>query len=409
MKRSGQRKNRVFRTFNPHHINNSTVNHDARKERHQKLFGKTRSKVARLKQLHARRNRHTHNARTRFCDPLHGYSTAQRLFGRVMAVSLMLLMINSASPSFAYDLGGAYNSEVYDNLAVNTDLSFYSDQDGYITKTMPSDGEARYLNRGNEFVTHEVQPGDTLSVIAYRYDLSMNTILWANSSLGTGNYLKLGQEIKIPPTDGYGVKIKDGDTVESLVEKYEGELDNTFAYNDISADSALTIGDDLFIVEGEKPYVYVATTTRNDYSTTNYANTTRISENQIVAPNANGWMRPTTGSLTQGFRWGHYAYDIGDRSKPPIVAIDSGTVLRADYGWNGGYGNVVTIDHGNGYTSLYAHMEELYVVAGDDLNQGTVIGKMGATGRVYGATGIHLHFELIYNGVKVDPAQVFGW
>jgi murein DD-endopeptidase MepM/ murein hydrolase activator NlpD len=359
--------------------------------------------------MSARRTRHTHNARTRFCDPLHGYSPAQRLFGRVLALSMVLLVINSANPSYAYDLGGSYNSEVYDNLEINTDLSFYSDQDGYITKTMPSDGEARYLNRGHEFVTHEVQPGDTLSVIAYRYDLSMNTILWANSSLGSGHYLKLGEEIKIPPADGYGVKIKSGDTLDALVEKYEGEIDETLVYNDLSADDALPIGDELFVVDGEKPYVYVATTTRNDYSSTSYANTTRVSSSQVVATPTNGWVRPTAGALTQGYRWGHYAYDIADRSKPPIISVADGVVTRADYGWNGGYGNVVEIDHGDGYTTLYAHQEEIYVVAGDEVKQGSVIGKMGASGRVYGATGIHLHFELILNGVKVNPAQVFGW
>lgn len=354
---------------------------------------------------------HHHNARTRFCDPLNGYSPAQRLFGRVVVLCTVLLIINSVNPSLAYDMGGSYNSEVYDNLAVNTDLSFYSDQDGYITKTMPSDGEARYLNRGHEFVTHEIQQGDTLSVIAYRYDLSMNTILWANPSLGSGNYLKLGESIKIPPADGYGVKVKSGDTTSKLVEKHEGNLDETLVYNDLTSDSSLAIGDELFIVDGEKPYEYYATTTtRNTTTTANYANTTRVASSQVVsAPNSNGWIRPTSGSLTQGYRWGHYAYDIADRSQPPIVSVESGTITRADYGWNGGYGNMVEIDHGNGYKTLYAHMEELYVVAGDEVQQGTVIGKMGNTGRVYGATGIHLHFELIKDGVKINPSPVFGW
>ncbi|MBT5015980.1 peptidoglycan DD-metalloendopeptidase family protein [Candidatus Peregrinibacteria bacterium] len=391
----------------PSKINNN-VNHDARKERHHKLFGKTRSRVARFNQIRGRLNRHAHNGRTRFCDPLHGHSPAQRLFFRVAGLCMVLLIINSANPSYAYDLGGSYNSEVYDSLEVNTNLSFYSDQDGYITKTMPSEGEARYLNRGSEYVTHEVQPGDTLSVIAYRYDLSMNTILWANSSLGNGNYLKLGEEIKIPPADGYGVKVKSGNTLTALVEKYEGDEEQTLAFNELAEDGTLIVGEELFIVDGEKPYVYVAATTRNDY-TTSYANTTRISNDIVATPTGNGWVRPTSGALTQGYRWGHYAFDIADRGKPPIVAADGGTVLQADYGWNGGYGNVVKIDHGNGYITLYAHMEELYVVAGDSVNAGTVIGKMGATGRVYGATGIHLHFELIYNGVKVNPSQVFGW
>lgn len=321
---------------------------------------------------------------------------------------MVLFIINSTTPTFAYDLGGAYNSDVYDNLAIDSEVAFYSDQDGYITKTMPSDGEARYLNRGNESVTHEIQPGDTLSVIAYRYDLSMNTILWANPKLGSGNYLKLGQEIEIPPADGYEVTVGSSDTLEKLVTKYEGNLEETIALNELDAEGTIAKGQDLFIVDGEKPYVYVATSTRNN---TSYANTTRISASTsvVAAPGGDGWVRPTSGALTQGYRWGHYAYDIADRSKPPVVAVDGGTVIRADYGWNGGYGNVVEIDHGNGYVSLYAHLEEIYVVSGDSVNQASVIGKMGASGRVYGATGIHLHFELVKNGVKINPSSVFGW
>jgi murein DD-endopeptidase MepM/ murein hydrolase activator NlpD len=85
-----------------------------------------------------------------------------------------------------------------------------------------------------------------------------------------------------------------------------------------------------------------------------------------------------------------------------------GTVIKASSGtYGGGYGNHVIIDNGNGIKTLYAHMEYLSVSVGDHVTQGQVIGKMGRTGNVRGRTGIHLHFEVIQNGVKKSPGNYF--
>lgn len=81
-----------------------------------------------------------------------------------------------------------------------------------------------------------------------------------------------------------------------------------------------------------------------------------------------------------------------------IVAFDSGKVVFA--GYNGGYGNVVYIDHGNGYQTRYAHQQYLNVKVGDYVQKGDVLGYMGATGNV---TGAHLHFEVRINGSTVNP------
>jgi len=287
--------------------------------------------------------------------------------------------------------------------------------DGYITKAMPSEGEARYLNRGNEEVVHVVTPGESLSVVAYKYDLNMATILWQNPTLGNGYLLKVGQEIKIPPADGYEVKVDSGKTLDSLIEKYDGDRDQTIAINDLDEEGTLVEGSDLFIVGGEKPYTYVATadtrttTVRSD----DYVRGTMApapEDTPAIVPTSGNWVLPCPGSRTQGYHWGHYAWDWADRSMPICVAADGGTVVKADAGgWGGGYGTHTIIDHGNGYKTLYAHFNELYVSVGDVVAQGQPIGQMGATGRVYGATGIHLHLELIYNGSKIDPAQVFGY
>jgi murein DD-endopeptidase MepM/ murein hydrolase activator NlpD len=95
--------------------------------------------------------------------------------------------------------------------------------------------------------------------------------------------------------------------------------------------------------------------------------------------------------------------DLARNGGGPIFAAEDGVVVRADYGWNGGYGNVVEIDHGNGLVTLYAHNRELHVREGAAVRRGDVIATMGKTGRVYGRTGVHVHFEVIQNGVKKNP------
>ena len=108
------------------------------------------------------------------------------------------------------------------------------------------------------------------------------------------------------------------------------------------------------------------------------------------------------------------AIDIGDRSQPPVWAAGGGKVIkvvnncdRVSYGCGGGYGNNVIVDHGNGLKTLYAHLEYTSVSVGDQVAQGTVLGKMGRSGNVRGATGIHLHFEVQLNGKKEVPGDYY--
>ena len=95
--------------------------------------------------------------------------------------------------------------------------------------------------------------------------------------------------------------------------------------------------------------------------------------------------------------------DIQTKGGGPIFASEAGTIIKADYGWNGGYGNVIEVDHGNGLVTLYGHNKELYVEVGDTVERGQTMAWMGNTGLVYGRTGIHIHFEVHVNGVKKNP------
>lgn len=325
----------------------------------------------------------------------------------MLAATSVFFLINSVTLTQASDSGGYY-SEAYDYLSIESDSPLIADEEGFLVKINTPEGQGgRYTNRGKEIVKHEIQPGDTLSVIAYRYDLNMETILWANPSIGSGNYLKVGQELNIPPEDGIEVTVKKGDNWDGLIKKYRTETikEELVAWNEAEE---LIEGKKVFILGGRQPYVAPVAVTSNGRSS--YPQTGVAPPAPAVVPVVGGWVRPTVGKLTQGYHWGHYAYDVADSSRPAVVAARAGTVIKAENsGWNGGYGNVVILDHGDGYQTLYAHNTEVYVSVGDYVNQGQVISKMGNTGRVYGRTGIHLHFELIYNGTKINPSQVWGW
>jgi len=297
------------------------------------------------------------------------------------------------------DSGQGQSSFNEDIMALNSDVSLLADQEGYLVKAMPMNGDPTYQLNRTEEVAYTVQSGDTLSAIAYRFGISSESIMAANE-MTNANYLKSGKDLSIPPRDGAYVSVKDGDTLESLIEKYAGDIALTKEINEIGDDNAIEVGDKVFIAGEEvaekyiasiKP-VYVASTasTYTSYNSsdvgTSYANvdveTTYASADFVY---------PTEGTFTQGYHSGHYAYDIADRSQPPIVAVSDGLVVTAAYGWNGGYGNYVVISHSNGTQTLYSHLLFNIVSAGWHVVQGQVIGYVGSTGK---STGCHVHFEV---------------
>ena len=118
------------------------------------------------------------------------------------------------------------------------------------------------------------------------------------------------------------------------------------------------------------------------------------------------WPVPICHNMSRGYKTGHYALDIANGpvtvNGKPALAADGGTVIKAATGWNGGYGNVVMIQHSNGLVTLYAHLRSIQVVAGQYVSQRQQIGLIGSTGN---STGPHLHFEVRKNGVRVDPLK----
>ena len=104
-----------------------------------------------------------------------------------------------------------------------------------------------------------------------------------------------------------------------------------------------------------------------------------------------------------GQKKSHTGIDIASNQGTAVYASDGGSVTLA--GWNGGYGNCIMIDHGNGYVTLYDHLSSISVSVGQTVSQGTTIGAVGSTGN---STGPHLHFEVLKNGTRIDPEQFFS-
>jgi len=250
----------------------------------------------------------------------------------------------------------------------------------------------------SDIFMYTVESGDSLSSIAERFNLRKDTIM-AENDLWNPNQIKSGVQIKILPVDGLSYSVKKGDTVEKIAKKMKADKETIMKQNRLDSDSLEE--DMVIIVPGatrSEPVYLARQPNAPDY-----------------VPNFGGakgsgrlmWPVSTGGKITQSYHRRHTAIDIGNPARGPIYAAAGGKVVKAKYGWNGGYGNVIIIDHGNGMQTLYGHNEKLYVTEGQYVDQGQTISWMGNSGRVYGPTGIHLHFEVRINGVKYNPMNFF--
>ncbi len=263
--------------------------------------------------------------------------------------------------------------------------------------------EAVRQYRGGEIITHAVSEGETLSSIAERYGLSVDTILWENDLKET-SAIKPGQELKILPIDGVRHQVRRGDTIYTVAKRYG--LDNSqaqmivdYPFNEFLNDETfeLVAGQWLMIPEGVAPAAASSTT-----QPARQAPRAQFTPDagSVVAHGQFIW--PASGRITQGYRFYHRAIDIANQGGGPILAADAGVVTTAGWPDGGGYGNRVVIDHGNGFRTLYAHLSTVQVQIGQRVNRGDVLGQMGSTGR---STGVHLHFELHNGGVMVNPLE----
>lgn len=248
-----------------------------------------------------------------------------------------------------------------------------------------------------EIVFHEVQTGESVGLIAEKYQITVATVLWANN-LTARSYIRPGDKLKILPVSGVVHKVKKGETIAKIAKLYGSEAGKIIKFNKLKEDgSDIVVGEELLVPNGVQPApVYVAPVRR-------YAVLSDISAPPSVSAIGSGYLWPTAvRRITQYFGWRHTGVDVAGPMGTAIYATQSGRVIKSQCGWNGGYGCYIIIDHGNGINTLYGHNSRLYVSVGEEVVQGQTISLMGSTGR---STGPHLHFEVRVNGVRKNPLQ----
>jgi len=267
-----------------------------------------------------------------------------------------------------------------------------------------------------ELSTYVVQEGDTVFGIAEKFGLQPQTILWGNYNilLDDPHSLKPGQELFILPLDGvywewlggipfgewarfYGVSAAD------IIEYPGNKIDPTTVgdYENANIKTATW----LIIPNGKRDFVSWSAplgVTRENPASARVLGAGACDPVSGGAVGYGAFVYPTNKHYLSGFDWSpstnHNGLDFSGNEGEAVYASDAGVIVYA--GWNDyGYGNMVMVDHGNGFQSLYAHLSALNVGCGMSVGQGQVIGAVGSTGR---SSGPHLHFEIMA-GVKVNP------
>jgi murein DD-endopeptidase MepM/ murein hydrolase activator NlpD len=260
-----------------------------------------------------------------------------------------------------------------------------------------------------QVITHLVVFNDSMFALAKEFDLEPESILWSNYNVlqDDPHALTPGMELLIPPIDGIYYQWEVGDSFESVAVKFktDPELIKNWIGNDLDLlNPVVEAGQMVMIPEGQRDYQnwILPTISRGQAGVSSglYGAGACVGPFQGVY-GSGGFIWPTIGHTLSGndFWGGHLAIDIALVIGEPIFASDSGVVVFA--GWaTGGYGNVVVIDHGNGYQTLYAHLSGVSSGCGQSVGKGQTIGSGGNTGN---STGAHLHFEVRLNGGFVNP------
>lgn len=267
--------------------------------------------------------------------------------------------------------------------------------------------EAELMSSTKEVQMHSVQSGESLSEIADIYGISEKVLETLNPDVSE-NQMQVGSQIRVAATVPV-VSVKSTRTItyeEPIAYDVEVQYDDSM----YKTESKITQKGQVGTAQVTADVVYVNGEEVEKVETGRVTLEEPTLEIKVVgtknppAKAATGSFRwPITGTITSryGYRWGsefHTGLDIAKASGSKIAAADGGTVTLA--GYNGNYGYCVIIDHGNGYTTLYAHCSKLLVSKGQKVAKGETISLVGSTGR---STGPHLHFEVRKNGSLVNP------
>lgn len=271
-----------------------------------------------------------------------------------------------------------------------------------------------------EIVKYMVLEGDTIFGIAEKFGLNPETVLWGNYYvlLDNPHSLKPGQELNILPVNGTYHEWQQGEGLNGVARYYGVTPEDIINYPANELDAA-TIGDYanpnippgtwLIVPGGRREFVSWSAPLGVTRENPALARVLGEGACGAISGGAVGYgvfIWPSNNHYLSGFDYSpsanHWGIDIAGNEGEGVYAADAGVVVYA--GWNNyGYGNMLMIDHGSGFQSLYAHMSAFNVVCGQSVGQGDVIGAIGNTGR---SSGSHLHFEIRAISSFVNPWDV---
>ena len=264
-------------------------------------------------------------------------------------------------------------------------------------------------------VKYTVSRGDAMYSIAKQFNIKVDSIIYSNKGVikyDNPQFLTPGLQLLIPPTDGMYYTWKDGDTFESVaakssvIAKVKPEDIINFPGNNIDlTDPQVKPGTIIFIPGGSRTLFdwsqLMPTISRVNNGSTG---TSDFGGGGCATggPVDNVFHSPTNSLAISGYDYSpsHLGIDLAATEGTPIYAAAAGIVTMAQGGDNYGYGNVIQIDHGNGFVTLYAHLSQINVSRCEIVGAGSLIGLAGATGH---AEGAHLHFEIRIGGSNVNP------
>lgn len=274
----------------------------------------------------------------------------------------------------------------------------------------------------DDVITYTVQPGDTMTTIAEMFGIDRTTVFWANADKlqGDVHMLQTDMELYILPVDGVYYKSDGKRTIQSIADEFkvDPEIIIESEYNELQGMTPADMpnwGTRIVIPGGEGEFA-------------DWRPPIQEIEDEVTGTIVRAFMPGMPGScragiaggggsyvftnplqggysFTQPFYPGHSGVDLAAGVGASVVAADGGVVIFA--GWNNwGYGNLVVLDHGNGWTSYYAHMSSIAVGCGQSVPRGGLVGGVGSTGN---SSGPHLHFELRINHIPDAPTNHVGF
>ncbi|WP_434756837.1 M23 family metallopeptidase [Borrelia puertoricensis] len=234
-------------------------------------------------------------------------------------------------------------------------------------------------------VKHKINPGETLSHIAARYNITSETLISYNDIKDVRS-IKPNFVINVPNMKGVLYTVEKSDSLSSIAKKYKIPKVDILDANNLD-NEVLYLGQKLFIPGG------------------------RMAKELLRNALGETFLFPTQGIITSGYGYRpdpftkiisfHNGIDIANVANTPIFATKEGIVVTAGFSV-GGYGKYIIISHNNGFQTLYAHLGSFAVKVGQKVSRGQIIGRMGSTGY---STGNHLHFTIFKDGKTGNPMK----